>query len=109
MKIGSCETRNKVVAVVFCFKFLASLSHLALGKWEVLVGKQAKVECRGYPSGTAWRIFQKGYGCGTAVNGGQCDSALGLEVHWRWLTKPGPGWASGAMEGACWRCTLPPA
>ena len=36
-------------------------------------------------------------------------SVLGLEVHWLWLTKPGPGWAGGAMEGAFWRCTLPPA
>ena len=37
----------------------------------------------------------------SAVNGGQCDIALGLEVHWLWLTKPGPGWASGAMQVAC--------
>ena len=65
MKIVSCETRDKVVAVVFCFKFLATLSHLALGQWEVRVGRQAGVECRGYPSGLAWRSLQKSYGCGT--------------------------------------------
>ena len=45
----------------------------------------------------------------SAADGGRCDSVLWLSVHWLLLTKPGPGWASGAMEGVCWRCTLPPA
>ena len=45
----------------------------------------------------------------SAVNSGQCYSVLRLELHWLWLTTPGPGWAGGAMEGACWRRNLPPA
>ena len=45
----------------------------------------------------------------SAAEGGQCDSALRLYVHWLWLTRPGPEWVCTAIEGACWRCTLPPA
>ena len=44
--------------------------------------------------------------CLSSADAEQRDSALGLEVHWLWLTKPGPGWAGGAVEGACWRCNL---
>ena len=44
--------------------------------------------------------------CLSSADAEQRDSALGLEVHWLWLTKPGPGPAGGAMEGACWRCNL---
>ena len=91
MKIVSCETRNKVGAVTFCFKFLAALLHLALGQWEVLVGRQARVECRGYPSCLAWRGLQQGYGCGHTT--GRTSNVTGWECC-----------GAGDSEHAAWGC-----
>ena len=45
---------------MFWFEFIATLSDLALGQWEVLVGRQARVLCRGYPAGLALEELAEG-------------------------------------------------
>ena len=42
----------------------------------------------------------------SAVDGGEYDGELGLEMHWDWLTKLGPVCASGEMDGAYLKHTL---
>ena len=60
MKFVSCETRNEAFAAVLYFKFLASLAHVALGQWKVLVGRQARGECWGCPSSLALELLTGG-------------------------------------------------